>query len=228
MPPRGLGANSLAILSAFAGQRGLTLADTLTHPEALALLPSKATEGARQLAALLTRWRRLAESGMSPDHLLADVLERTGYQAWLEQRLEPENVPDARGHLQELANAAADHTALNAFLQEVALLTSADDNDEERDRVQLSTIHAAKGLEWPIVFVVGLEEGVLPHEHSLVTPEGVDEERRLCYVALTRAGEQLYLSWAASRVRGKPAKPSRFLNDIEAYGRERARVKAER
>jgi DNA helicase-2/ATP-dependent DNA helicase PcrA len=78
------------------------------------------------------------------------------------------------------------------------------------------------------VFVVGLEEGVLPHEHSLVTPEGVDEERRLCYVALTRAGEQLYLSWAASRVRGKLAKPSRFLNDIEAYGRERARVKVER
>ena len=228
VPPRGLGANSLATLSAFAGQRGLTLADALIHPEALALLPSKAAEGARQLAALLTRWRRLAESAMSPDHLLADVLERTGYQAWLEQRLEPENVPDARAHLQELANAAADHTALNAFLQEVALLTSADDNDEERDRVQLSTIHAAKGLEWPIVFVVGLEEGVLPHEHSLVTPEGVDEERRLCYVALTRAGEQLYLSWAASRVRGKLAKPSRFLNDIEAYGRERARVKVER
>jgi len=225
VPPRGLGANSLATLSAFAGQRGLTLADALIHPEALALLPSKAAEGARQLAALLTRWRRLAESAMSPDHLLADVLERTGYQAWLEQRLEPENVPDARAHLQELANAAADHTALNAFLQEVALLTSADDNDEERDRVQLSTIHAAKGLEWPIVFVVGLEEGVLPHEHSLVTPEGVDEERRLCYVALTRAGEQLYLSWAASRVRGKPAKPSRFLNDIEAYGRERAKLK---
>jgi DNA helicase-2/ATP-dependent DNA helicase PcrA len=228
VPPRGLGANSLATLSAFAGQQGVTLADALIHPEALALLPSKAAEGARQLAALLTRWRRLAESAMSPDHLLADVLERTGYQAWLEQRLEPENVPDARAHLQELANAAADHTALNAFLQEVALLTSADDNDEERDRVQLSTIHAAKGLEWPIVFVVGLEEGVLPHEHSLVTPEGVDEERRLCYVALTRAGEQLYLSWAASRVRGKLAKPSRFLNDIEAYGRERARVKVER
>jgi DNA helicase-2/ATP-dependent DNA helicase PcrA len=225
VPPRGLGANSLAILSTFAAQQGVTLADALTHPEALALLPSKATEGARQLAALLTRWRRLAESALSPDHLLADVLERTGYQAWLEQRLEPENVPDVRAHLQELANAAAEHATLTAFLQEIALLTSADDTDEDRDRVQLSTIHAAKGLEWPIVFIAGLEEGVLPHEHSLVTPEGVDEERRLCYVALTRAGEQLYLSWAASRVRGKPAKPSRFLNDIEAYGRERAKLK---
>lgn len=222
VPPRGLGASALATLSAVAAQRGLPLSEALTHSEALASLTPKAAEGARQLAALITRWRRLAEGGMSPDHLLADVLERTGYQAWLEQRLEPEELPDARAHLQELANAAAEHTALNAFLQEVALLTSADDDDDERDRVQLSTIHAAKGLEWPIVFVVGLEEGVLPHEHSLATPDGAEEERRLCYVALTRAGEQLYLSWAASRMRGKQAKPSRFLNEIEAYGRERA------
>ncbi|MDW8213267.1 MAG: UvrD-helicase domain-containing protein [Roseiflexaceae bacterium] len=222
VPPRGLGAGALATLSACAAQQGLPVSEALAHPVALASLTPKAAEGARQLAALITRWRRLAESGMSPDHLLADVLERTGYQAWLEQRLEPEELPDARAHLQELANAAAEHTALNAFLQEVALLTSADDEDDDRDRVQLSTIHAAKGLEWPIVFVTGLEEGVLPHEHSLATPDGVEEERRLCYVALTRAGEQLYLSWAASRVRGKQAKPSRFLNEIEAYGRERA------
>lgn len=222
VPPRGLGAAALATLSAFAAQRGLPLTEALMHPEASALLPLKAAEGARQLAALITRWRRLAESGMSPDHLLADVIERTGYQAWLEQRLEPEELPDARAHLQELANAAAEHTALNAFLQEVALLTSADNDDDERDRVQLSTIHAAKGLEWPVVFVTGLEEGTLPHEHSLATTDGIEEERRLCYVALTRAGEQLYLSWAKSRIRGKQARPSRFLNEIEAYGRERA------
>jgi DNA helicase-2/ATP-dependent DNA helicase PcrA len=222
VPPRGLGAGALATISAFAAPRGLPLSEALAHPEALAALAPKAAEGARQLAALITRWRRLADSGMSPDHLLADVLERTGYQAWLEQRLEPEELPDARAHLQELANAAAEHTALNTFLQEVALLTSADNDDDERDRVQLSTIHAAKGLEWPIVFVAGLEEGMLPHEHSLATLEGVEEERRLCYVALTRAGEQLYLSWAASRIRGKQARPSRFLNEIEAYGRERA------
>ncbi|ABU59426.1 UvrD/REP helicase [Roseiflexus castenholzii DSM 13941] len=222
VPPRGLGAGALATLSAFAAQRGLSLSETLAHPEVLAALSPKAAESARQLAALFVRWRRLVDGGMPPDHVLADVLERIGYQAWLEQRLEPEELADARAHVQELANAAAEHTALNAFLQEVALLTSADDDDDERDRVQLSTIHAAKGLEWPIVFVAGLEEGTLPHEHSLVTPDGVEEERRLCYVALTRAGEQLYLSWAASRVRGKPTKPSRFLNEIEAYGRERA------
>lgn len=222
-PPRGLGAGSLAALATFAAQRGISLSETLAHPEALVELSPKAADGARRLASLLARWRRFAEGTMSPDHLLADVLERTDYQAWLEQRLDPDELPDARAHLQELVSAAAEHTALNAFLQEVALLTSADEDDDDRDRVQLLTIHAAKGLEWPVVFVVGLEEGTLPHEHSLVTPEGVEEERRLCYVALTRAGEQLYLSWAASRMRGKQAKPSRFLGEIEAYGRERAR-----
>ncbi len=223
VPPRGLGTGALATLSAFAAQQGFLLSEALMHPDACALLPPKAAEGARQLAALITRWRRLEEGGMSPDHLLADVLERTGYQAWLEQRLEPEELPDARAHLQELVNAAAEHTALNTFLQEVALLTNADDDDDDRDRVQMSTIHAAKGLEWPIVFVAGLEEGTLPHEHSLATPDGVEEERRLCYVALTRAGEQLYLSWAANRVRGKPSRPSRFLGEIEVYGHERMR-----
>jgi DNA helicase-2/ATP-dependent DNA helicase PcrA len=89
--------------------------------------------------------------------------------------------------------------------------------------VQLLTIHAAKGLEWPIVFVLGLEERTLPHERSLGTAEGIEEERRLCYVALTRAGERLYLSWTAARNRGQQLKPSRFLDEIVAYGRERVR-----
>ena len=80
--------------------------------------------------------------------------------------------------------------------------TNVDDEDDERDRVQLLTIHAAKGLEWPFVFVVGMEEGTLPHERSIGDPAALEEERRLCYVALTRAGERLYLSWTASRNRG--------------------------
>jgi DNA helicase-2/ATP-dependent DNA helicase PcrA len=76
--------------------------------------------------------------------------------------------------------ATEEHDNLSGFLQEVALLTSADDKEDERDQVQLLTIHAAKGLEWPIVFVVGLEEGTLPHERCLTTPDGIEEERRLC------------------------------------------------
>jgi DNA helicase-2/ATP-dependent DNA helicase PcrA len=221
VPARGLGAQSLATLTAFAAQNGLPLSEALFRPEALASLPAKAADGARRLASLLARWRRFADGTMSPDNLLADVLEQSGYMESLTQRLEPDDLPDARAHLQELMAAAGEHSGLSSFLQEVALMTSADEKEDERDQVQLLTIHAAKGLEWPVVFVTGLEEGTLPHERSLVTPDGVEEERRLCYVALTRAGEQLYLSWAAGRNRGQTLKPSRFLDEIVAYGRER-------
>ncbi len=90
--------------------------------------------------------------------------------AALAERFDAEELAEARAHLQELLRAAEEHTELSAFLQEVALMTNADDDDDERDRVQLLTIHAAKGLEWPFVFVVGLEEGTLPHERSLGDP----------------------------------------------------------
>jgi ATP-dependent DNA helicase UvrD/PcrA len=222
LPARGLGAQSLAALSGWAAQQGVSLAEALGQPEPLGLLSPKAAGGARLLASLLARWRQLTQGTYPPDHLLADVLERSGYMESLSQRLAPDELPDARGHLQELVAAAEEHDNLSGFLQEVALLTSVDSGDDERDQVQLLTIHAAKGLEWPIVFVAGLEEGTLPHERSLATPEGIEEERRLCYVALTRAGERLYLSWAAGRVRGAQGRQSRFLGEIEAYGRERS------
>jgi DNA helicase II / ATP-dependent DNA helicase PcrA len=221
VPARGLGAQALAALSVFAAQNGLSLSEALGQPEALGQLSPKAVSGARLLASLLARWRRYAQS-FTPDNLLSDVLETSGYMAALHERLSPEELPDARAHLQELVTAAGEHNTLAEFLQEVALLTSADEREDERDQVQLLTIHAAKGLEWPIVFVAGLEEGTLPHERSIGSLEGVEEERRLCYVALTRAGERLYLSWAAGRVRGQQLKPSRFLGEIEQYGRERA------
>ncbi len=124
--------------------------------------------------------------------------------------------------LDELVRAADEHTSLSEFLQEIALMTALKNEDEQRNAVQLLTIHAAKGLEWPIVFVAGLEEGTLPHERSLAEPHGIEEERRLCYVALTRAKERLCLSWAMQRQRGSKAKRSRFLDEIEAYGRERS------
>jgi len=223
VPARGLGAQSLATLAAFASQNSIALSEALGHPEAWRALPPKAVDGARLLASLLARWRGFAKGTTPPDNLLADVLERSGYMAALAQRLAPEDLPDARAHLQELMAAAGEHTSLSEFLQEVALMTSVDEQEDQRDQVQLLTIHAAKGLEWPIVYVAGLEEGTLPHERSLATLEGIEEERRLCYVAMTRAAEQLHLSWAAGRNRGQQLKPSRFLGEIEAYGRERVR-----
>jgi DNA helicase II / ATP-dependent DNA helicase PcrA len=221
LPARGLGQQSLALLSTYAAQSGISLSDALGRPEAWQQLPPKAVDGAKLLYSLLARWRQFAKGTMPPDNLLADVLERSGYMASLDKRLTPEELPDARAHLQELMTAAAEHTNLSEFLQEVALMTSVDDKEDERAQVQLLTIHGSKGLEWPIVFVAGLEEGTLPHERSLTSTEGIEEERRLCYVAMTRAGERLHLSWAAGRNRGQQLKPSRFLGEIEAYGRER-------
>jgi DNA helicase-2/ATP-dependent DNA helicase PcrA len=222
VPARGLGAQSLAALTSFAAEHGITPAAALERPEALRQLTPKAAEGARRLGALLARWRRMASSTIPPDHLLADVLEQSGYMATLEQRVSADELPEVRAHLQELMVAAEEHTSLSDFLQEIALITNADSKEDERDQVQLLTIHAAKGLEWPFVFVTGLEEGTLPHERSLLTADGIEEERRLCYVALTRAAERLFLSWAPGRQRGGNAKPSRFLTEILAYGKERS------
>jgi len=223
LPARGLGQQSLAALSIFAAQNDMSLSDSLSRPEAWQLLTPKAADGAKLLYSLMARWRQFAKGTTPPDNLLADVLERSGYMASLDKRLTAEELPDARAHLQALMTAAGEHTSLSEFLQEVALMTSIDEKEDEREQVQLLTIHGSKGLEWPIVFVAGLEEGTLPHERSLGTPEGIDEERRLCYVAMTRAGERLHLSWAAGRTRGAQLKPSRFLGEIEAYGRERAK-----
>jgi len=223
VPARGLGGQALATIAAYATSQSLSLSAALGHASVIPGLSPRAVEGARRLFALLQRWWRLAESTMPPDHLLADVLEQSGYMAALAERFDAEELAEARAHLQELIRAAEEHTELRSFLQEVALLTNADDEDDERDRVQLLTIHAAKGLEWPFVFVVGMEEGTLPHERSIGDPAALEEERRLCYVALTRAAERLYLSWTASRNRGQRLKPSRFLDEIIAFGRERSR-----
>ena len=102
-------------------------------------------------------------------------------------------------HQHEGDRAEREPTADQCSDRRVGRQLPRDRGDDEREQVQLLTIHAAKGLEWPVVFVVGLEEGTLPHERSLTVPDGIEEERRLCYVALTRAGEQLFLSWAAGR-----------------------------
>lgn len=218
VPPRGLGARSVTLLTTYAAQHGISLLEALAHPLALQPLGQKAHQGAQLFHSLVRRWQHLAKQGYPPNHLITDVLQQSGYLASLEHRCSAEELPDAEAHLQELILAAQEHTSLSEFLQEIALVTNLDREKDEHAAVELLTIHAAKGLEWPCVLVVGLEEGTLPHEHNLQYVEGIEEERRLCYVALTRAGERLFLSRVDRR--GRPLPPSRFLQDIEAYGRE--------
>jgi DNA helicase-2/ATP-dependent DNA helicase PcrA len=217
-PARGIGAATIAHLTARAGELGQPLGEAILRREAWAGLSDRASQAVSDWARRVHRWRSLAAGTAPPDHLLQTILSESGYERMIEQEWPEAERPDAIAHLRELAAAAAEHTGLSSFLQEVALLTNVEDEDE-RDAVQLSTIHAAKGLEWAIVYIAGMEEGTLPHERSLVESGGVEEERRLCYVALTRAGEQLFLSHAKKRQRAS-RNPSRFLDDILVYGRE--------
>ncbi len=157
----------------------------------------------------------------STAELLKFLFDRTGYI----KQLEEEDTPEALArieNLRELVNAAMDSRdrgeALNEFLDHAALVSEADDYDES-SRITLMTLHAAKGLEFPLVFLVGLEEGLFPHSRTLLAPDDIEEERRLCYVGMTRAMDKLILTRARYRRRyatnmPEPGVPSRFLEEI--------------
>ncbi|HEX8893640.1 MAG TPA: 3'-5' exonuclease, partial [Terriglobales bacterium] len=159
--------------------------------------------------------------GATTAELLKFLIDRTGYI----QQLEEEDTPDALArieNLRELVNAAMDsrdrRETLNEFLDHAALVSEADGYDEN-SRITLMTLHAAKGLEFPVVFLVGLEEGLFPHSRTLMMPEDIEEERRLCYVGMTRAMDTLILTNARYRRRygtdmPEASIPSRFLEEI--------------
>jgi len=156
-----------------------------------------------------------------PPAFIDSVLDASGYREALKQERSPE--AEARlENLEELVAAAEDYTVTQAeptlagFLDSVALMSDVDEWEQGQPRVTLMTLHAAKGLEFPVVFLTGMEEGVFPHARSLSDPEEIEEERRLCYVGLTRARERLYLTWALHRrMHGYGVgEPSRFLREM--------------
>ncbi len=146
--------------------------------------------------------------------LLRFLITKTGYLASLE------NLPDGKErteNINELLNVAAAYTTTEAFLEDTALLSDIDTSDKENDRVTCMTLHASKGLEFPVVFIVGCEEGLLPHENSLSSSTNLEEERRLMYVGMTRARKKLTVTHSAYRFRGgemTPQAPSRFLDQL--------------
>ena len=157
----------------------------------------------------------------STAELLKFLFDRTGYIKQLEQEDTPEALARIE-NLRELVNAAMDSRdrgeTLNEFLDHAALVSEADDYDES-SRITLMTLHAAKGLEFPLVFLVGLEEGLFPHSRTLLAPDDIEEERRLCYVGMTRAMDKLILTRARYRRRyatnmPEPSVASRFLEEI--------------
>ncbi len=164
-----------------------------------------------------------ASSQASTAELLKFLLDRTGYMRQLEQ----EDTPDAEQrteNLRELVNAALDSRdrgeSVSEFLDHAALVSDADQYDAAQ-QITLMTLHAAKGLEFPLVFLVGVEEGLFPHSRTLLSADDIEEERRLCYVGMTRAMDTLVLSRARFRRRygtesAEPTTPSRFLEEIPA------------
>jgi DNA helicase II / ATP-dependent DNA helicase PcrA len=228
-PRRGIGTASLDRLGAHARQMNWTLLEAIEHSSAVPLGTAAASR-VREFAALIEDLRESASTA-SPAELLEQVLEQTGYRAMLEAertfesqgRLE--NLDELVGVAREFAERGEEDASLATFLQEISLYSDSDTLNEPRPEVTLMTIHNAKGLEFPIVFVIGLEEGLFPHQRSL--DEGDEaEERRLCYVGMTRAQQSLVLTHAHSRtifgMRGYNL-PSRFLSELPADEIERER-----
>jgi len=217
-PPRGVGATSLARLDEFALDESKPLLALAASPPPD--IRGKARTGLEDFA---TTVRRLASQRgeLSTPAFIDLVLQASGYRKALEQ----DRSPEAEGrleNLEELIAASEDflvsggETTVEAFLDSVALMSDVDELKDAETRVTLMTLHSAKGLEFPVVFLTGLEEGVFPHARSMNDPEEIEEERRLCYVGLTRARERLYLSYAVHRrIHGYGVgEPSRFLREM--------------
>ncbi len=196
VPRRGLGATSVGRLVAFAASRQMPLTKALEHAIDAGLSP-QAARSATSLASLLAELLDLSGE-VAPAKLVEEVAERTGYL----DELVAEGTHEAEGRVEniaELAAAAASFEDLSDMLEAVALVSDADELDDDADRVSLMTLHVAKGLEFEAVFLVGLEDGVFPHLRSLADPQALEEERRLCYVGVTRARRRLALSHAWRR-----------------------------
>ncbi len=221
-PARGIGRSTLDQIQAFASEHNLTLWDALVRMLERNQFGTRAHAAIQAFKNLIDELTEAAEK-LPLNETLKFIEERTGYRRMLEQ----ENTPESEArieNLEEIANAAAEawergETAAD-FLDHAALVADADQVDEAA-QVSLLTIHNAKGLEFPVVFLAGLEEGLFPHMRSIGSDAAMEEERRLCYVGMTRAEKRLYLSWAKYRRRfggGEQERSiaSRFLKEVPA------------
>jgi DNA helicase-2/ATP-dependent DNA helicase PcrA len=217
-PPRGIGKTSLTRLDDVAVREHRSLLDLAATPPVD--ITGKARRALEEFAALITRLAS-ERAGAALPAFIDRVLDASGYRASLEQDRSPESQARVE-NLEELVAAAEDHErtqpdpSLESFLDGIALVADVDELTEDSRGVTLMTLHSAKGLEFPRVFLTGLEEGVFPHMRSLDDAAEVEEERRLCYVGITRAKEQLALSWALHRrIHGYGVgEPSRFMREM--------------
>lgn len=217
LPKRGIGPTTLSRLSEIAENTMTPIIPLCRNPPSHLKLSKKQQEGLLHYLATIDHLRN---SSLPLHELIIDTIETTGYLRILES--DPETQEDRRANLNELIAKAADWAdsqdapTLQGFLEELSLASSADISPDG-DAVQLMTLHNSKGLEFTTVFMVGMDEGLFPHMNAFDNPEDMEEERRLCYVGMTRAKQHLYLSAARYRyLWGTPRymQPSRFLNEI--------------
>ena len=213
VPKRGVGDSSVGRLDAYAAAHGLAFVDALRRHEA-AGVAGRAPKGIEAFVALIDELTPVAEKG--PAALLEAALDRSGYL----DELQAERSIEAEGRLEnlsELVGMARDYETVDEFLEQISLVADTDEIDDDDSSVVLMTLHSAKGLEFPVVFLIGLEDGVFPHLRSLGEPDQLEEERRLAYVGITRAMQHLHLTHAWSRMLHGSTQynpPSRFLDEI--------------
>ena len=221
VPKRSIGATTVAKLQDYARANGTSLFMTLTQLHLVDTIKGKTKEKLEEFGILIFTLVAEMEDKTVLD-ILESILDRTGYLAQLEESTDPQDQARAE-NIGELLSVAKDFQDTNPtgtvedFLEQVALVNDVDSFEQEESKVTLMTLHAAKGLEFPIVFLGGLEEGLFPHNRTLMNPEEIEEERRLAYVGITRAEKELYISNATTRtVFGSTSSylPSRFIDEI--------------
>lgn len=224
VPTRGLGTRTLDAVAQAANAIGGSRYQGALHLLEQGTLTNRPTQALKGFVGLVMRWQQL-RAEVSVAHLLDAILADTGYEGYVRDGSDDgesrwENIQALRAVVAEDGDADAPGITLPEFLTDVALVADIDELGEEVRAVTLLTLHSAKGLEYPVVFLSGLEEGLLPHSRSLDSPQQVAEERRLLYVGMTRAEKRLYLTYAFRRGWGQyssggdPSAPSRFLSDL--------------
>jgi DNA helicase-2/ATP-dependent DNA helicase PcrA len=223
MPPRGIGKKSQKEFVTWAEARGdgywvalKSLLDGESGPFA-----SRALKSFRGFAKQLADWMAFSQrDDVEIAELMENVLADIDYEAYLSGQGTETEVQSRLENLQELRRELLEHEgfSLSEYLEKNALITDVDRLDPDEEAVMLMTLHAAKGLEFPVVFIAGVEDGLLPHSRSKDTLEGIAEERRLLYVGITRAKERLYMSYCSSSLDysgfSTPSRPSEFLSDL--------------
>ncbi|MBW3661998.1 MAG: DNA helicase PcrA [Actinobacteria bacterium] len=222
-PRRGIGQKTVDAVAMHARREGIAFLDACRAAEHIPQLGGRAVSAVTSFVNLIDLLRTLMVEGATVDDLVEEVWSRTGYLA----ELQAERSIEALGreeNLRELKSVAQEYVerdpegGVEGFLESVTLVSDQDElDDDDEGQVTLMTLHTAKGLEFPVVFLVGLEDGVFPHVRSLDTPSELEEERRLCYVGLTRAEQRLYLTHASHRTLWGGTSynpPSRFLAEV--------------